>query len=106
MIIPSKALIRLLSSLGFDLNFVHNSTNNQKHQLIFYGHDESMLFSIIHAQTSLLKCMILWEGLKHLSYSYDIPWVIMGDFNAILLSSEKFGEIHLIELLVRSLQIL
>ncbi|KAL4196458.1 hypothetical protein AMTRI_Chr04g183300 [Amborella trichopoda] len=96
MIIPSKAPVCLLSSLGFDLNFVHNSSNNQKPNVwlfwkneikalnviayseqsisvIFYGHDESMLFSIIHAQTSLVK-------------------LIMGDFNVILLSSKKIGE--------------
>ncbi|KAL4181106.1 hypothetical protein AMTRI_Chr12g269540 [Amborella trichopoda] len=112
MIIPSKPPIRLLSSMGFDLNFVHNSRNNQKPNLwpfwkntikapnvkanseqsisvIFDAHGESVLFSIIHAQTSLVKCRILWEDLKNLSCSDDIPWVIMGDFNAILLYFEK-----------------
>ncbi|KAL4189327.1 hypothetical protein AMTRI_Chr08g206460 [Amborella trichopoda] len=110
MIIPSMASARLLSSLGFDLNFAHNSRNNQKPNLwlfwkntikalnvcseqsismIFYGHDELVLFSIIHVQTSLVKCRILWEDLKNLSCSYDIPWVILGDCNAIILSFEK-----------------
>ncbi|KAL4196464.1 hypothetical protein AMTRI_Chr04g183360 [Amborella trichopoda] len=101
MITPSKAPVCLLSSLDFDLNFVHNSRNNQKPNLWFFWKNiikapnvivyESVLFSIIHSQTSLVKRRILWEELKNLSCNYDIPWVIMGDFNAILLSSEKAG---------------
>ncbi|KAL4192906.1 hypothetical protein AMTRI_Chr06g174320 [Amborella trichopoda] len=96
MITPSKAPIRLLSSLGFDLNFVHNFRNNQKPNLwlfwkntikapnviacseqcisvIFYGQDDSVFFSIIQAQTSLVTRRILWEDLKNLSCNYDIP---------------------------------
>ncbi|KAL4192902.1 hypothetical protein AMTRI_Chr06g174300 [Amborella trichopoda] len=99
MITPSKALIRLLSSLGFDLNFVHNFRNNQKPNLWLFWKNtikapnviayDSVFFSIVHAQTSLVKRRILWEDLQNLCCYYDIPWVIMGDFNVVLLSFEK-----------------
>ncbi|KAL4203646.1 hypothetical protein AMTRI_Chr01g129040 [Amborella trichopoda] len=91
MIIPSKAPVCLLSSLVFDLNFVHNSRNNQKSNLwLFWKNtikapnviacqEESVFFSIIYTQTSLVKSRILWEDLKNLSCNYDI------------LSSEKVG---------------
>ncbi|KAL4199002.1 hypothetical protein AMTRI_Chr03g48950 [Amborella trichopoda] len=92
MITPSKAPVCLLSSLGFDLNFVHNSRNNQKPNLWLFWKNTIKAPIVIACSEQCISVIrlgkrILWEDLKNLSYNYDIPWVIMWDFNAVLLSS-------------------
>lgn len=60
-------------SLGVD-NFIPN-----KYFLIFF----------VYGSPDRSKRISLWEGLKAFSPTQPIPWLIMGDFNAILSPEDK-----------------
>ena len=42
------------------------------------------LFSAIYASPILHKRMHLWTYLKYVVFEYNMPWLVMGDFNELL----------------------
>ncbi|XP_060195442.1 uncharacterized protein LOC132624727 [Lycium barbarum] len=55
------------------------------------GSQEDMLVSLLYAKCTQAERLELWDSLKDLSTSVDIPWMIGGDFNAITSEHENFG---------------
>ncbi|KAK4731156.1 hypothetical protein R3W88_024144 [Solanum pinnatisectum] len=53
--------------------------------------NEYWLFSCIYASTYLNSRKILWENVKKIKVNYDGKWLIGGDFNELMKSSEKAG---------------
>ncbi|KAL7210976.1 hypothetical protein ACSBR2_013959 [Camellia fascicularis] len=51
----------------------------------------SWLFSAIYASPCFNTRKILWENLKIFADVHNLPWLLMGDFNEVLTSTEKFG---------------
>ncbi|KAK8683424.1 hypothetical protein V6N13_039485 [Hibiscus sabdariffa] len=51
----------------------------------------SALASIICASPNATKRKALWSHLRHLASSINSPWILFGDFNATLCSSERMG---------------
>ncbi|XP_070020692.1 uncharacterized protein [Nicotiana sylvestris] len=49
------------------------------------------LFSTIYASTKAVNRRELWENLENVSTSYNVPWLVVGDFNDTLRQEEKFG---------------
>ncbi|XP_028109543.1 uncharacterized protein LOC114308200 [Camellia sinensis] len=49
------------------------------------------LFSAIYASPTFNSRRLLWENLTSLADSHNTPWLIMGDFNELLTSLDKFG---------------
>lgn len=42
---------------------------------------------------TLLKIKLLWEFLVDISQGMDNPWILLGDFNVVLDSTEKMSDI-------------
>ncbi|KAA3450813.1 reverse transcriptase [Gossypium australe] len=51
--------------------------------------NKSFLISFVYGSPDRSKCKILWEGLKAVSPTQPIPWLIMEDFNAIMSPEDK-----------------
>lgn len=49
------------------------------------------LLCAVYASNSSQLCTNIWESLMDLHDTFNIPWLIRGDFNNILYSREKFG---------------
>ncbi|XP_028091500.1 uncharacterized protein LOC114291824 [Camellia sinensis] len=49
------------------------------------------LFSAIYASPTFNSRRLLWENLTFLADSHNTRWLIMGDFNELLTSVDKFG---------------
>ena len=50
-----------------------------------------MYIVAIYASTSYLSCRELWNDLTNIHGRYHGPWLVLGDFNAMLGAHEKCG---------------
>uniref|UniRef100_A0A2N9GC57 CCHC-type domain-containing protein n=1 Tax=Fagus sylvatica TaxID=28930 RepID=A0A2N9GC57_FAGSY len=55
------------------------------------GFHSLWLISAIYGSPRRSECRILWENLKIIAGLNNLPWVMLGDFNDILLCEEKWG---------------
>ena len=55
------------------------------------GSNSLWLISAIYASPRRSERRILWENLKIIAGLNNLPWVMLGDFNDILLCEEKWG---------------
>ncbi|XP_023928116.1 uncharacterized protein LOC112039472 [Quercus suber] len=73
--------VMLLSSFEQEIHAtvkVHNS-------------DPIWLISTIYARPRLSERRILWDSLKAVAQLHNLPWLMLGDFNEVLSSEDKFG---------------
>ena len=111
--IPLNDGIFILNKFGFNLigssppspnicrlwDFVHYSIKDvnlilQSDQLIHFSyHCFNVIHhcSIIYAFNNYIDRRFLWSSLESLDLSCNCPWIICGDFNAILQKDEKIG---------------
>ena len=62
------------------------------------------LFSAIYASPILNNRLHLWTHLKHVAFEYNMPWLVMGDFNELLDTIDKIGGRPLIASRVHAFQ--
>ena len=55
------------------------------------GSNSLWLLSAIYASSRRSERRILWENLKIIADHHNLPWVMLGDFNDILNTEEKWG---------------
>uniref|UniRef100_A0A2N9HXU9 CCHC-type domain-containing protein n=1 Tax=Fagus sylvatica TaxID=28930 RepID=A0A2N9HXU9_FAGSY len=55
------------------------------------GSNSLWLISAIYGSPRRSERRILWENLKIIAGLHNLPWVMLGDFNDILLCEEKWG---------------
>ena len=55
----------------------------------------NFLLTAIYASPNFNKRKMLWEYLKNLAPSVNLPWVLLGDFNEMLAEDEKMGGLPL-----------
>ena len=55
----------------------------------------NFLLTVIYAFPNFNKKKILWNYLKILAPSVNLPWVLFGDFNDMLVEDEKMGGLPL-----------
>ena len=53
--------------------------------------DPIWLISAIYARPRLSKRRILWDNLKVVVQLHNLPWLMLGGFNEVLSSEDKFG---------------
>ncbi|CAN1183343.1 hypothetical protein LINPERHAP2_LOCUS36454 [Linum perenne] len=61
------------------------------------GHAEDMgyfFLTAVYGRPSVTERVNLWANIRRLSVSMDVPWVVAGDFNAMLQSRDKRGGAH------------
>ena len=49
------------------------------------------LLSDIYVNLRFAERCILWENLELVASFHSMPWVIVGDFNKVLIGDDKFG---------------
>ncbi|KAA3453866.1 reverse transcriptase [Gossypium australe] len=54
-----------------------------------YITNKSFLISFVYGSPDRSKRKLLWEGLHSITPKKDTPWLVMGDFNAILSPADK-----------------
>ncbi|XP_042484689.1 uncharacterized protein LOC122064964 [Macadamia integrifolia] len=113
--IPSDAFPTLFfNKLGFDPDFIHNerlggvsnlwliwrrgvakpvvlSSSEQQISVSVQWAQEIFILSVVHAKCLRAARRELWTDLVATHPGLTTPWMIFGDFNATLLSSEKRG---------------
>ncbi|KAJ9547121.1 hypothetical protein OSB04_019664 [Centaurea solstitialis] len=58
----------------------------------FHSHDVSFFATIVYGSNSLVERNELWSGLRKAKVIMgDKPWVVLGDFNAMLFPHDGFG---------------
>lgn len=60
------------------------------------------LFFAIYASPILHKRMHLWTHLKHVASEFNMPWLVMGNFNDLLYTKDELGGRPLIASLVHA----
>ncbi|XP_047249959.1 uncharacterized protein LOC124885753 [Capsicum annuum] len=53
----------------------------------------SLLFTLVYAKCNANKSLLLWDSLTDLSDSYQLPWLVGGDFNVTRSEEEKVGDL-------------
>ncbi|KAE8711854.1 Detected protein of confused Function [Hibiscus syriacus] len=62
------------------------------HCQIFYSQDNAtFLATIVYGSPNATKRYALWHHLRFIATSINSPWIILGDFNATLSSSDRMG---------------
>lgn len=51
-----------------------------------------LLLTSVYAHNNAQEKIALWKSLVDISATNSSPWVVLGDFNSILLSKEKSGD--------------
>lgn len=57
--------------------------------MVTYGSNSPFLLSVIYASNSQEERKTLWDDLRSISPSGDVPWLLMGDYNYCRFPSEK-----------------
>lgn len=69
-----------------------SSTEQEIHALVKVNFSSfSWLISAIYASPKYSGRRLLWNNLALAASLHNLPWVMLGDFNEILSSNEKFG---------------
>jgi exonuclease III len=58
---------------------------------INYPHGKHWMMSAVYGKPSYRKRLQFWDSLSDIARSNTLPWLLLGDFNDILLSSEQSG---------------
>ncbi|KAL4362736.1 hypothetical protein GQ457_04G010410 [Hibiscus cannabinus] len=53
--------------------------------------DFKCIITFVYASPNVRRCHVLWDQLEALNPGSDIPWVLGGDFNSIISSTERVG---------------
>ena len=68
------------------------STKQEIHATVKVNNSNfSWLLFAIYASPRFCERSILWSNLANVATNHELPWVMIGDFNEVLMSSEKFG---------------
>lgn len=51
----------------------------------------SWIIFAIYASPRIVECSCLWSNLSVVAKLYKLSWVMLGDFNEVLSSNDKFG---------------
>ncbi|KAI9184691.1 hypothetical protein LWI28_000006 [Acer negundo] len=65
-------------------------TSNQCLTVLLSADSGSLLATFVYAKCSHFERRVLWEQLHGIS-DFNVPWVVLGDFNTIHFDSEKVG---------------
>ena len=69
-----------------------SSTEQEIHATVkVRNSDPIWLISAIYARPRLSERRILWDNLKVVAQLHNLPWLMLGDFNEVLCSEDKFG---------------
>lgn len=52
---------------------------------------KDVVVTFIYAMCDAVEGIELWETLYHLASNMELPWLVGGDFNVILIEEEKYG---------------
>lgn len=70
---------------------VLNSTNQFVHLQVTWKRSIVWLVTIVYASASYVRRQELWDELSNLATNIVDPWVVLGDFNDILVDHERKG---------------
>ena len=72
--------------------FVLSSTEQEIHATVkVRDSDLTWLISPVYASLRIAERKILWENLTQVAQLHNMPWLLLGDFNEVLSSEDKFG---------------
>ncbi|KAK4384386.1 Retrovirus-related Pol polyprotein from type-2 retrotransposable element R2DM [Sesamum angolense] len=70
--------------LNFGSQFVHC-------RVLMHDMHEPILLTVVYGANEVIARRELWQGLTEMAVSIDLPWLVGGDFNAVLDMSEVSG---------------
>ena len=86
---PNGRILIIWQADKVELDIIE-STDQTIHCMAFCK-STSIKFSIsfVYAFNTIVGRRPLWENLCNFNYSYELPWLLLGDFNNVLSSEEK-----------------
>lgn len=68
-----------------------SSTEQEIHAIISFTSRPSWLLLAVYGSPRFAERRLLWDNLKSVASLHSLPWVIVGDFNEVLIGVDKFG---------------
>lgn len=66
------------------------TTEQEIHVLVTPIYSNTLrLLSVVYASSRLAERSLLWDNLKVVSNLHSFPWVMVGDFNEVLMGEDK-----------------
>jgi hypothetical protein len=78
---------------GSEFSFTPISTMHQCVNFVVAKGNDKWICSGVYASPTFTIRPLLWDYLEELGKEYDLPWLVIGDFNDILLPREQKGGI-------------
>jgi len=68
-----------------------SSTEQEIHTLMRdLSSNNSWLLSVIYSSPRYAKRLLLWNNLTKVVDLHSLPWIIVGDFNKVLMGEDSF----------------
>ena len=87
----SKGGLLLAWRHGMDLECFSTTINTINAWCYYNPHNNPWLFTCIYGPPEKINKSYFWDSLLDVGKDYIEPWLCIGDFNMILLQSEKYG---------------
>ncbi|XP_062116852.1 uncharacterized protein LOC133830788 [Humulus lupulus] len=86
---PNGRIVVAWNPLSFDVD-IRGGSSQWMHFNVAVKNGAQFAITIVYAFNDMKGRERLWVDLEHIAHDISCPWIVMGDFNAILSPSDRF----------------
>ncbi|XP_060211838.1 uncharacterized protein LOC132639409 [Lycium barbarum] len=79
-----------------DVEILSDTAQQITLKLFLQEHNRSLLTTLVYAKCDEVERMPLWDSIYQLAGSYDMLWLVEGDFNVVMNEEEKIGGVPVV----------
>ncbi|XP_060202053.1 uncharacterized protein LOC132630501 [Lycium barbarum] len=79
-----------------DVEILYDTAQQVTLKLFLQKHNRYLITTMVYAKCDEVERMPLWDSIYQLVGSYDMPWLVGGDFNVVMNKEEKIGGVPVV----------
>ncbi|XP_060189234.1 uncharacterized protein LOC132618185 [Lycium barbarum] len=80
-----------------DVEIISDTAQQITLKLFLQEHNRSLITTLVYAKCDEVERLSLWDSIYQLAGSYDMPWLVGGDFNVVMNEEEKIGGVPVLK---------